>query len=536
MSPAERTLVEPRLESRLKWLMSMRLMVALGSLFYVLVLESGIRGFSVQPHYVVLTFACIVNLAYLFAVRLGADARRQAILQLTIDVLLVTVLVYLAGPQSLYVVYYFAIVFGAAAVLGMRAAMSVALQSALFLGMVAALYYFYATAGLWLVADKVLQATETSPPFLASFATFYALGFFAVAFLAGKLSEEVRQARILNDEILSNMAGGVVAVDRFGTIAYVNAQGRKMLDIKDGTDGAEYARVMPKQAAELFRRALSGGERVEEEIVVGGVTLEIAVSHLADGRRGVLRGVVAIINDLSLRTEVEKITLQAGRFRALLEMSAGIAHEIRNPIASIRGAAQELQTARFTDPDDRKLLDVVMRESDRLDKIISDFLEYASDRPIQMQLCNLPDLLGEVVVLLQTRDAERPLKIEIQSPRTMVCRGAPDKLKQVFLNLGVNAVEAVPQGGHLTVRCLPANAPEGPARDGVLVEFEDEGPGIALDNLARIFDPFFTTKPKGTGMGLAIARKIVSEHGGSIVAENRPTGKGAIFRVWLPAD
>ncbi len=519
---------EPRLESRLKWLMSIRLLAALACLFAILLFEPASPG----PQYVVLTFACVVNLAYLVAARLGAGPRPLAIIQLAMDVALVTALVYLGGPHRFYVVGYFAAVIGAAAVMGSRAALSIAIQSAVCLAGVAVLYYAYGDEGLRLVDASMLQATDRRLSFLASYTGFFALGLFAVALLAGRLSEEARQVRILNDEILSNMAGGVVAVDRLGGVAYANQQARRMLGIRNGAAGADYQHAMPQEVAFLFKIALSGGERVEKEIVVNGTPLEVAISPLADGQR-VLRGVVAIVNDLSLRTEVEKVTQQAGRFRALLEMSAGIAHEIRNPIASIRGAAQELQSARFPNPDDRKLLDVVMRESDRLDKIIGDFLEYASDRPMQTSLCNVAEILGDVAVLLEARDAERRMAIELQSPRTIVCRGAPDKLKQVFLNLGVNALEATGRGGRLLVRCL--SSADAQAREGVLVEFEDNGAGVPAADLARVFDPFFTTKPKGTGMGLAIARKIVHEHGGTIAVES-PPGKGATFRVWLPAD
>jgi signal transduction histidine kinase len=535
VSPADRPLSEARLESRINRAMAVRLGVALVCLTAVMVFETGLRAFSPQPHYVVLTAACVVNLGYMIAVRWGANLRRVAVLQLVTDVVMVTALVYLVGPQRWYVLLYFLVVIGGAALMGLRSAMAVALQSTLFLGGVAALYYSYGDIGLWMVEKRVLEDTDKRIGFLASYAAFCGVGLFAVAFLAGKLSEEAREARIINDEILQNMAGGVVAVDRLGSIVYANEQARGLLSMRNGATGEEYGRALPREVAALFQRAISGGERVKEEIVVGGRPVEIAISHLGDGRLGNIRGVVAMVNDLSLRSEIEKVTEQAGRFRALLEMSAGIAHEIRNPIASIRGAAQELQTARFPDPDDKKLLDVVMRESDRLDKIISDFLEYASDRPIQTSLVNLSELLQEVATLLEARDTEKKMTIELQTPRTIVVRGAPDKLKQVFLNLGVNALESVRRGGRLTIRCIAQAARQGPARDGALVEFVDDGTGIAVQNLERIFDPFFTTKPKGTGMGLAIARKIVQEHGGTIVAENvQPFG--ARFNVWLPAD
>lgn len=534
---ADLPFAEPRLEGRLNGLMLARLAVALLSLSAILVLETGFRAFSPRqiPPYAVLTFACVVNLAYLVAVRLGANLRRQAILQLSGDVVLVTALVYLLGPQRLAPILYFLVVIGAAAVLGQRAAMMVAVSSALFMGSVSALYHAAPEGGLPLVDPEIVRTSDTRLSFLILFGGLFALALFAVTFLAGKLSEEARHVRILNEEILQNMAGGVLAVDRFGAIAYANDQARRLLGVRDGAAGVEYARVMPKEVAAVFSRALTGGERVQSELVVNGTPVEMSISHLKDERHPGLRGVVAIVNDLSLRSQMEKVTRQAGRFKALFEMSAGIAHEIRNPLASIRGAVQELQNVPLENPDDRKLMEVVVRESDRLNKIITDFLEYASDRPVQFSLCNVPDILREVAVLLGTRDPQRRMRVSVDVPKTFLVRAAPDRLKQVFLNLGVNALEATERPVQLTIRCLPATAPEGAPRDGALVEFEDNGPGIPADILPRIFDPFFTTKPKGTGMGLAIARKIVDEHAGSIRVDNR-SGRGSIFRIWIPAD
>jgi signal transduction histidine kinase len=328
-----------------------------------------------------------------------------------------------------------------------------------------------------------------------------------------------------------------MAVDRLGEVAFANRQAAALMGLKQAPAalvGRGYGEVVPPEVAAMFREALATGERIDREIKVGDLPVRVEISRVADGHQGT-RGVVAMLHDQTLRARMEQMSQRAERFRALLEMSAGMAHEIRNPLASIRGAAQELEGVRFPNEDDRRLLNVVMRESDRLDKIITDFLEYASDRPLDFALVNLPDVLREVAILLEARDADRRMEIVQELPRTLVCRGDADKLKQVFLNLGLNALEAIGERGRLTVRALPAGAPADPAREGARVEFEDTGHGIVPEDLARIFDPFFTTKPRGTGMGLAIARKIVQAHDGAIAAESAP-GKGTTVRVWLPAS
>jgi signal transduction histidine kinase len=176
---------------------------------------------------------------------------------------------------------------------------------------------------------------------------------------------------------------------------------------------------------------------------------------------------------------------------------------------------------------------VVLRESDWLDKIVTEFLEYASDRPVDLALVNVTDVLNEVATLLRAREERKGAVLQLDAPPQLVIKCSPDQLKQVFLNLGLNAVEACGPGGKLQIRCEPATNPGDP-RLGARIEFEDNGPGIPKEDMKRLFSPFFTTKTRGTGMGLAIARKIVTAHGGTIVVDS-VEGKGTTVRMWLPA-
>jgi signal transduction histidine kinase len=297
--------------------------------------------------------------------------------------------------------------------------------------------------------------------------------------------------------------------------------------------GRSFVDAFPAEVAALFRKGLQERGRLQQEIRIGDRPLEVSISQLADGRGGGVRGAVAIFNDLTLRRQMEKVTERAERFRALLEMSAGIAHEIRNPLASIRGAAQELEATALPDEDDRRLMGVVLRESDRLDKIVSEFLEYASDRPVDLALVDVCEVVNEVVTLLRAREEGKGAVFQVDTPPQLVVKCSPDQLKQVFLNLGLNALEACGLGGRVIFRCGPAHNPGDP-RLGARVEIEDNGPGIPKDDMKRLFSPFFTTKPRGTGMGLAIARKIITAHGGTIALDS-VEGKGTTVRMWLPA-
>ncbi len=539
--PAER-----QLEPRLKWLMLGRLAIALACIFAILFIDPAHSG----PPYYTLIAACLLNLVYLILARAGVGLRPLAVAQVVIDVFLVGVLVYFTGIDRFFAFLYFAVVIAAAMILGSRTAIAAASLASIVLAVVSTLFFLAgnpdALAGrvnlrldLPLLDPAIVGTHNTRLAFLLPFLFFFALSLHVVALLAGRLTEEASRVRILNDEILQNMAGGIVASDSFGGVQFVNAQAARILGLPEAeaAPGRQVEEIMPREVAEVFRLALQSQERVAREVMIHGVPFSVAVSFLADPRGGPPRGVVAILNDLSLRTQIEAVTRRAERFQALLQMSAGMAHEVRNPLASIRGAAQELKLSQLPREDDRRLLEVVIRESDRLNQIISDFLDYASDRPVEMSLFDLSEVLRETAMLLEARQEDHGPEIRQEIPRSMLCRGAPDKLKQVFLNLGLNAVDACPRNGRLArvvFRCVASRGFEADPREGVIVEVEDNGCGMPGADLGRAFDPFFTTKPSGTGMGLAIARKIVQGHGGDVVLESKE-GEGTVARVWLPS-
>jgi two-component system, NtrC family, sensor histidine kinase PilS len=514
-----------------------RLAIAVVGVFATLLVQYPDPG-SFAPYYTLLT-ACLLNLVYLILARAGVALRTLAGAQLSLDILIVGVLAYLTGIDGFFAFLYFGTVIAAAMTLGSRMAVGMASAASIVLAVVWILFFLQPYWGLHLplVDPRVVSDYTARQKFIIPFLFFFALSLHVVALLAGRLTAEVSRVRILNEEILQNMAGGVLAADRFGGIQFINAPASKLLGARDHDElrGKQIDESLPRDLAEFLRRAMRSGERMAQEFVIHGSPVRVAVTSVGDGESGSLRGIVAIFNDLSLRTQMEEMTRRAERFKALLEMSAGMAHEIRNPLASIRGAAQELQTSSLPREDDRQLLGVVIRESDRLDEIISEFLDYASDKPIELGLCDLADVLNETVVLLEAR-GNHNVEIRREIPRTMVCRGAPDKLKQVFLNLGINALDALTQNvkiGHILFRCVPARGVEPDRREGVLVEVSDDGCGVPREHLTRVFDPFFSTKPKGVGMGLAIARKIVQAHEGEITMESQEK-RGTVVKVWLP--
>jgi two-component system sensor histidine kinase PilS (NtrC family) len=386
---------EKILAGRLKRLCILRAAAAGAGLAAFLLTGARDEGFQPLdlPQFHLLAGAGLVNLIYLALLKTRLDRRGLLVAQLVIDVLTISGLVFVAGPLTPYSYFFFVVVFLAALFLGRRWAMGFASFSSVFAACIVSLYYWVADARLaegevpstvhrlraWLAAGPL--DAYANPWFIFSQTAFFIAALHVVAWLANRLAEEISRVRILNDEILENMAGGVIAVDRTGAVVFANPQATELLGMREAPGqlvGRAFVDTFQAEVAALFRKGLQDPGRLQQEIRVGERPIEVFISQLADGRGGGVRGAVAIFNDLTLRRQMERVTERAERFRALLEMSAGIAHEIRNPLASIRGAAQELEGSALPDEDDRLLMGVVLRESDRLDKIVTEFLEYAA--------------------------------------------------------------------------------------------------------------------------------------------------------------
>jgi two-component system, NtrC family, sensor histidine kinase HydH len=223
---------------------------------------------------------------------------------------------------------------------------------------------------------------------------------------------------------------------------------------------------------------------------------------------------------------------RAERLSALGELSAVLAHEIRNPLGSIKGTAEILKDD-FR-PGDRKFefLEILVKETDRLNRVVEDFLQLARPVQVERETCDLMAELGEVVALMSGEASGRGVRLLLNPAVVEPVRGDREKLRQVFLNLILNGVQATARGGSLTVTSAAIPAVEGRS-PSVEISFADTGEGMEPAVLERIFEPFFTTKEGGTGLGLAIAQKIVESHGGTIKAESTP-GRGTVFIVRLP--
>ncbi len=524
------------------WLLFGRQGVLLLGIAVLLLREGGSAVFAevYRPAYIFLIGASVLNLIFMLLIKWFARTTSFTGIQIVMDTVLASCLVYLTGGVgSNFTPLYFATILSASLLLSATASLLVASICTVLLSAVSLVYFFsyhYEFTLPWVTREWGIVG-EPQLSFILAFLLAHTGGFYAVALLSGRLAAGARHIRIMTNEILQNMAGGVIALSSEGTVVYINQGGRDLLGLEGG-------RPEPMVAvAELLKDAscrslldvlmsFTEGRRdiqLPREDTQADLPLQVTTSLLCDDR-GRRRGLIAILDDLSLRREMEETKRSIERMEAISEVSASIPHEVRNPLASIRGAIQEVVETEKLGEQSSRLLDLALAETDRLDKIVTDFLQFARSKRLDRKSLNVRRVLEDVADLLRSRKRSADVDVVLDAASDLQCLGDRDHLHQVFLNLGLNGLEALGDRGVLRIEAEAENR----MVPGVGVHFVDSGGGVREDVGPRVFEAFWSTKEEGTGLGLSLARRIVLDHGGSIDATNNDEG-GATFSVWLPA-
>ena len=258
------------------------------------------------------------------------------------------------------------------------------------------------------------------------------------------------------------------------------------------------------------------------------VPLEIGVSSLKD-ENDIFLGNVLLFKDLTEVRTLRREVARSQRLASVGRLAAGVAHEIRNPLSSIKGFATYFKERYPDRPEDQQTADIMIQEVDRLNRVVGQLLEFARPVSVKPKSISLQTLLDDSIKLIKDQAAEKGISIQTQN-NTQVAevRIDPDRIDQVLLNLYLNAIDSMEKGGELKVEI----AGDGPRRN-VVIKVSDTGRGISRENLSKIFEPYFTTKSTGTGLGLAIAHNIVEAMGGKITVES-DTEAGTTFTIALP--
>jgi len=348
------------------------------------------------------------------------------------------------------------------------------------------------------------------------------------------------------EQILTSLEDGVITVDREGKISYFNEAAEVLTEFSA-------SQVLQKPVTQLFKRApwlielvrksqppQQESTRGEGDIVTrrGRKTpVSLTVSPLQD-RRGDFIGSILVLRDWKHRRELEEDLQRADRLAMVGTLAAGLAHEIRNPLGGIKGAAQLLKRSLDRDSSLLEYANIMIREVDRVDKLIEQLLDLSRPAKLELTALNIHEILEDVLLLQTQASTEQKMTVKKRfDPSLPPIRGDRAQLTQVFLNLTQNAFQAMARGGTLTVTTRAETdfhiRGQGTDRSKFIwVDIEDEGAGIKEEDMPHIFSPFFTTRNNGTGLGLAVCYRIVSEHGGLIRVASAE-GKGTTFKISL---
>ena len=377
----------------------------------------------------------------------------------------------------------------------------------------------------------------------------------ASAYVNGKLQEvgagteaELAHVRLQAADILFNIRSGVLTVDANGNLMYANPMAEHLLGIEmEDLIGlpilGEIRTIAPELADALERSVTNRVRTTRAEGIIATVDKRFPIGVTTtytdgDGRR-TDRTATAIFQDISDQKRIDALRLRAERLEGIAELSASLAHEIKNPLASIRSAVEQLSRSPFSGADERTLAHLVMRESDRLSRLLSEFLDFARVRVSRVEPLDLANLVqGTVRLALSHPDREPGVTVVANVPEDVYqLEGDEDLLHRAIFNLLLNAIQASPPDGVVRVEVAePTQEQLGSAtsfRQGALaLSVADSGPGIPAGIRDRLFDPFFTTKTGGSGLGLAVVHRAIDAHRGLVFLDS--SAAGTRFTIVLP--
>jgi two-component system sensor histidine kinase PilS (NtrC family) len=542
------------LRRRLAEHIAVRLVVAtvlLGAAVVVQVRAPG--SLPIGPFYFLVGLTYAVSLGFIGSLRFVDRLPWLTDVHFGIDALVVSAAIFITGGvESLFAILYMLPIVAASTVQFRRGGLQIAaLSTILFIGVVVS-QYLNAYGYLDLPFESLVNHDLPSVNVAQYVVALNAFGFFVVALLSGSLAERARRGeaqleqateeiadlQAFNQYVLDNLVSGLATADAANRFLTFN-RSAMLITGRDGplpigapaadilqlppafaaTLSQDLARVRSKRSDYVFKRP--NGTPID-------IGLSVAALPLPDGSRGFLY----TFQDVTDIKRFEQNARLQQRLAAVGEMAAGIAHEIRNPLASMSGSMQMLKQELPLSGDQAQLLDIVLRESDRLNQTIKSFLAYARPQRFSMQRLDLRPIVQETAMLLRnspevgdhhqidTRVADQPVMANADEAQ----------IRQIIWNLATNGLRAMPNGGVLRISALLDTTSKARL---ALLQVEDEGVGIPPDEIDSIFQPFRGSFGKGTGLGLAIVHRIVTDYGGSIEVKARE-GRGTVFRVAFP--
>jgi len=512
-------------------------LIAFRASFVTLLLGSSFifkAGYEKFPYPQALSYLIIslyaVTIIYAIIIERLKKLFAFAYAQLILDVLFGIILIYITGGIESWFSFTLALaVISSSIVLNKRAGYITATLSSILYGMLINFQFHgllpFSTGQSIVMGDYLYNIF------------IHIISFYLTAFLSGYLSSrlektaqkldemdtDLRDLEFFNKEVIQSLPSGLFTTDQSGRVLIFNRAAERITGIKkDTVIGKRIDEVLP-----FFQSSFVSSRR-EEIIRADGIqkVIGLQITPLKDVS-GDDTGFIGIFQDITELKKFEAEMKLKEKWAALGELSSNIAHEIRNPLASLKGSIEMLREDTMPQNQKMRLMEIALKEMERLNSIITDFLTYSRPTPPEFKRCELHGILDETIELLKHADHNKNnISINKKYLGRLEVDADPQKMRQVFWNLGLNAIEAMPEGGELIVSTRNTST-------AVEVMFKDSGIGIDDHDMERIFYPFFTTKENGTGLGLSIAYRIIEEHAGSINVKSSP-GFGTTFEVILP--
>jgi len=556
MIKAERDYAHRETLARLQLLMFAR--VGLVSLLLGVAIIIQVRetqtyfGEILNAHYSLIALIYFLTFCYVIALKYTRNLARFAYIQLVIDTIFITAIIYTTGGiESIFSFLYQLNIIAGAILLYRRGGLIIASLSSILYGAFLDLSYYGVINPLGYHYPYVAeyQVSDIFYMILVNVAAFY-----LVAILSSFLSEQIRRSRaelkarqkdladleILKDNIIQSISSGLIALDEQGRIIAFNKGAEEIFRIhsRDAVQ-RDVSEVIPFVVPYLK----AGHPNKVSQLTYKGednhqLDLLLNVSPLK-GQGGDTTGELLVFQDTTRLMEMEREVKRMEGLALLGELAAGVAHEIRNPLASISGSIQVLNDSLSKGQAhiNKRLMEIVLREVDRLNHLVSDFLQFARPKRSEVEEFDLTTLIKETLYLFQTSQ-KWPQKLRVETnfrEKPLKITSDPQQLKQVLWNVFMNACEAMPDGGTVRVSAerSPGSRGSKEANGAVSIKVEDTGPGIDPSVIEDMFKPFSTAKRDGSGLGLAIVKKIVENLGGEVSGYNLD-GRGAAIAIVLP--
>jgi two-component system sensor histidine kinase PilS (NtrC family) len=552
---------QSELSSRLQKLMFLRVLfvsLLLGASIFIQVKESSAYFGDIQTsHYLLIVTIYVLTFVYIILLKYMRDLLPLAYIQLSVDTLFITGVVYTTGGiESIFSFLYILTIINGSIILYRKGGIIIASSSSILYGLLLDLHYYDVIHpfGSRLVYPEEYQSAYIFYIILVNIAAFY-----LVAFLSSYLSEQARKSKVelkakqddiikleaLNERIIHSITLGLVSLDTRGRIILFNPAAERIFRAPAGKMiGRDVIEALPFLAGHLDRES----RIVEKNPKRPQAFLDLPY-QLTDGKELFLRpsisplslpggdqkGRIVFFQDITEMKKIEEEMKKVEGLALIGELAAGIAHEIRNPMASISGSIQMLKEDMDKDAVNSRLMDIVLREISRLNHLINDFLVFARPKKAEIERFNLNDLIMDSIELF--RNSENwtdKIRVETDFVQSIELESDPEQIRQIFWNLFLNAAEAMSTGGKLQIHAERTfdKTLFSDDKEVIRIVVRDTGKGFSEKALSHLFTPFFTTKDGGSGLGLATVKSLVEGLRGKVYGRNHPQG-GAEITIFL---